>query len=129
MSVEIVSDGDIWYDTLCRNVKNDAIVLVFVSLKTGKKCRDVKTSIRELYLKKIETNLPGSCIDLIINNPNYIDDIHRCCDINILWLAGNESIAYTVAWTLLGLARNPSIQSDLHFALKKESERAGTQGN
>ena len=63
LSVEIVGDGDIWYETLCRNVKNDTIVSVFVSIMTGGKSRGepptgsskvvyLKTSIRELYLKK-----------------------------------------------------------------------------
>jgi cytochrome P450 len=94
----------------------------------AKRLVSLSSKILQAY-KESDTTLPGSCIDLIINNPNYKNDIHRCCDINVLIGAGHETSAYSVAWTLLELARNPSIQSDLNRVLKKESEQSGGQGD
>lgn len=97
-------------------------------------CKKAGQRLHALCLKIVQayresgTTLPGSCIDLIVNNPNYINDEHRACDVFILLVAGHDTTAYTVSWTLLELAKNPSIQDELRLALQKALSISITSG-
>jgi cytochrome P450 len=56
-----------------------------------------------------------SCID---KNKSYEDDSHRIADIVMFLFAGHDTTAYSLAWTLLELARHPDELERLRKALK-----------
>jgi len=60
-------------------------------------------------------------ISMIANNDQYQSDDERCSDIISFYIAGHDTTAYTLAWILLELARNPAEQSRLREALRRAS--------
>jgi len=60
----------------------------------------------------------GTIISLIANNPNYKSDEERISDIITFYVGGHDSTAYSLAWTLLELAKNQSEQTKLRRALQ-----------
>lgn len=68
--------------------------------------------------RKNKSPLKGTVIDLIANNAQYKSDKERASDILILLVAGHDTTAYTLAWTLLELGRNPVEQLKLQQDLK-----------
>jgi len=70
----------------------------------------------ETYKKNPNPN-PRSLIHMILNDSEYESDEERARDIILYFLAGFESVAHSMAWTLLELARNPEEQKFLQTAL------------
>mmetsp|Transcript_7331 Transcript_7331/g.10824 ORF Transcript_7331/g.10824 Transcript_7331/m.10824 type:complete len:496 (+) Transcript_7331:334-1821(+) len=63
----------------------------------------------------------GTIISLIANNPNYESDDDRIAEISLFFFAGHDTTGYTLAWTILELAKNPSEQSKLRNAVQNKS--------
>eukprot|EP00934_Nitzschia_sp_Nitz4_P007978 Nitzschia sp. Nitz4//scaffold64_size103689//13339//14532//NITZ4_004421-RA/size103689-exonerate_protein2genome-gene-0.0-mRNA-1//1//CDS//3329556085//7968//frame0 len=61
------------------------------------------------------TNSLISCIE---RNTNYENDTNRIADIVIMLVSATEATSYTLAWTLVELARNPREQVGLRKALQ-----------
>jgi len=68
------------------------------------------------YLE-LENPIKGTVMDCIVNDPKYTSDKERINDMIILLLAGHDTTAYSLAWTLKELAKNPEEQSNLHANL------------
>lgn len=67
--------------------------------------------------RKLEVPLEGTAIDLIMKNDSYENDLERVADILILLIAGHDTTAYSLAWILIELAKNPIEQTKLHNKL------------
>jgi cytochrome P450 len=63
-------------------------------------------------------NARGSLIQCIADNPNYRSDDERASDILTFLVAGHDTTAYSIAWTLIELARRPDLQDRLRTELK-----------
>jgi cytochrome P450 len=50
----------------------------------------------------------GTVIEYIVMNPQYQNDAERIADILVFLVGGHDTTAYTIAWTLLELARHPN---------------------
>jgi cytochrome P450 len=61
----------------------------------------------------------NSVVYLISNDPEYANDDERASDVMLYFLAGFETTAHSIAWTILELARNPNEQTKLRAALKE----------
>ena len=68
-----------------------------------------------------------SIISLICKSANYEDDDHRVADIVMLLISGHDTTAYTLAWILLELARNPRELSHLRTALSGQDDDLAQQ--
>lgn len=67
--------------------------------------------------RKLENPTIGTVMDRIVNNPEYMNDKERINDMLILLLAGHDTTAYSLAWTLKELSKNPKEQSNLRARL------------
>jgi len=56
-------------------------------------------------------------LSCIVKSKKYEDDSRRIADIVMFLFAGVENTAYSLAWTLFELARNPRVASELNSAL------------
>jgi cytochrome P450 len=83
----------------------------------GRKLLALGYKILESY-RQLEAPQKGTVIDLIANNMEYKDDKERASDIVIMMVGGHDSTGFTLAWTLLELAKNPSEQAKLRSELK-----------
>ena len=64
----------------------------------------------------------GTVIDQIANNTSYKTDKERASDIMILLLAGHDTTAFSLSWTLLELAKNSNEQCSLRTELRRHKE-------
>lgn len=87
----------------------------------GKKLAAFGMKVLESY-KKIEQPIKGTVIDLIVHNDEYKSDKERASDIIILLVGGHDTTAYTLAWTMLELAKNEEEQIKLQKDLRSRSE-------
>eukprot|EP00536_Pseudo-nitzschia_multiseries_P014875 jgi/Psemu1/216151/e_gw1.781.11.1 len=62
------------------------------------------------HYKAIPNPLKGSIIDYLFNNPCYASEDELAADVLLYLTAGHDTTAYTIAFTLLELARNPAEQ-------------------
>lgn len=67
--------------------------------------------------RKLEDPTEGTVIECIVNDPKYKDDKERIADLIILLAAGHDTTGYSLAWTLLELAKNPAEQDALRTEL------------
>ncbi len=69
--------------------------------------------------RQLKSPMKDTIIDRIMgNNETYQNDDERCADIMILIVAGFDTTAQTIAWTLKELAKNPKSQEELRKSLK-----------
>ena len=90
--------------------------------KAGRKLLSFGMKILESY-RKLESPVKGTVIDLIANNKQYKDDKERASDIVTLFVAGYDTTGFTLAYTLLELAKNPIEQAHLQKSLKSASKK------
>lgn len=92
----------------------------------GKK---ILTTYRKGNKKRRQSTAPvkQSIIGLINKSTNYEDDEHRVADIVMLLLSGHDTTAYTLAWILLELARNPNELKHLRNALSGSDDDLAQQ--
>ncbi len=62
-------------------------------------------------------------LDCIIKSRKYEDDTRRIADIVMFLFAGVENTAYSLAWTIFELARNPRVASELNSALNGNDDQ------
>lgn len=88
------------------------------------------TNIVAAY-RKLDNPIKGTIIDLICSNPCYKDDQERTADVLVLLVAGHDTTAYSLAWTLKEMALHPELQAELRAsaiqAAKEGSEAAPHQ--
>lgn len=78
--------------------------------------------------RRLSNPVRGTIIDLICSNPCYKDDEERSADVTVLLLAGHDTTAYSLAWTLKELALHPEIQAELRASiLSAETGQAPNQ--
>jgi len=68
--------------------------------------------------RKLENPTKGTIIDCIMTNDAYENDIERAADITTLLIAGHDTTAYSIAWILKELAKNPNEQRRLRDSLR-----------
>jgi cytochrome P450 len=68
-----------------------------------------------------------SIISCMEKSTNYENDTHRIADIVMLLLSGHDTTAYTLAWILLELARNPHELKFLRDALRGNNDDLAQQ--
>lgn len=68
---------------------------------------------------------PNTILDCMVNDESYENDSERIHDMIVYLIAGNDTTASAISWTLLELAKHPSLQQWLRKELRKlpESER------
>ncbi len=86
----------------------------------GRELVALALKILESY-RQLKSPIQGTVIDLIAKNQNYKSDRERANDIMMMLLAGHDSTAYTAAWTLFELSRNPVEQEKLRYELNSKS--------
>jgi len=74
----------------------------------------ILTAFRE---NKVTTK--GTVIECIANDKEYKSDSERINDIVVFLIAGHDTTAYSLAWTLLELAKNPHEQQTLRKELNE----------
>jgi cytochrome P450 len=108
-----------------KSTKNPFRNSVFGNLLPGR--RRAKVSARRLQdhgLKIIESYrglkkpVEGTIIKLIMTNPCYQNDKERAADVLAMMIAGHDTTAYKLAWTLKELAQNSEIQSQLRQSIQ-----------
>ena len=62
-------------------------------------------------------------LSCIVKSKKYEDDSHRIADILMILFSGVENTAYSLAWTLFELARNPRVSSELNSALNGNDDQ------
>lgn len=62
-------------------------------------------------------------VSCIVKSKKYEDDARRIADIIMFLFAGVENTAYSLAWTLFELARNPRVASELNSALNGRNDQ------
>ena len=67
--------------------------------------------------RSLENPQDDTVISAIVNNDAYLSDGERLADIRIFFVAGFETTAYSLSWTLLELAKNPAEQTKVRNAL------------
>ena len=77
--------------------------------------------------RRLDSPIQGTIIDLICSNPCYKDDMDRTADVTICLVAGHDTTAYTLAWTLKELAQNPEIQCELRQSIEAGDKEAPHQ--
>eukprot|EP00816_Leptocylindrus_hargravesii_P005629 CAMPEP_0196802132 /NCGR_PEP_ID=MMETSP1362-20130617/1815_1 /TAXON_ID=163516 /ORGANISM="Leptocylindrus danicus, Strain CCMP1856" /LENGTH=435 /DNA_ID=CAMNT_0042173349 /DNA_START=272 /DNA_END=1579 /DNA_ORIENTATION=+ len=79
--------------------------------------REFAKKVLEHY-RSLECPSAGTIISMIANNANYESDEERVRDIMVFFLAGHDTTAFSLAWTLFELAKNKSEQTKLRSALR-----------
>lgn len=78
-------------------------------------------------MKRLENSTAVSpnetIISCIVKSKKYGDDSRRIADIVMFLYAGVENTAYSLAWTLFELARNPKVASELNSALNGNDDQ------
>lgn len=89
----------------------------------GKKLVAFGTKILESY-RKLDSPVKGTVVDQIANNDQYKSDKERASDILMMLIGGHDTTAYTLAWTLLELAKHQEeqiiLQKDLRSRMEKD---------
>eukprot|EP00551_Chaetoceros_affinis_P006897 CAMPEP_0203679336 /NCGR_PEP_ID=MMETSP0090-20130426/35292_1 /ASSEMBLY_ACC=CAM_ASM_001088 /TAXON_ID=426623 /ORGANISM="Chaetoceros affinis, Strain CCMP159" /LENGTH=498 /DNA_ID=CAMNT_0050546947 /DNA_START=33 /DNA_END=1529 /DNA_ORIENTATION=- len=84
--------------------------------KAGRILLAFSMKILESY-RQLESPVKGTVVDLIANNKGYKNDKERASDILMLLVGGHDSTAFTLAWTLMELAKNKEEQNKLQKEL------------
>ena len=80
--------------------------------------RRLMMKIIELY-RKLEKPTPGTVINLVMESDAFPTDEERAAQLSEFFLAGHDTTAYSIAWILLELARNPLEQKQLREELSR----------
>ena len=90
-----------------------------------RQAHDAAHRIHSLSLKiinsyrQVQNPTKDTIIDRIMNDTkSYKNDAERAADVTVLLVAGHDTTAYTVAWTLKELAKNPKEQQKLRDSLR-----------
>jgi cytochrome P450 len=67
--------------------------------------------------RKLEKPTPGTVINLVMESDSFPSDEERAAQLAEFLLAGHDTTAYSIAWILLELARNPLEQKQLREEL------------
>lgn len=70
--------------------------------------------------------LKGTIIDCIMNNPCYENDNDLCFELFGYVMAGYDTTAFSIAWALLELARNPHEQEKVRESIKNTTSKVAT---
>jgi len=82
----------------------------------SQRVRGLMMKIIELY-RKLEKPTPGTVINLVMESDSFPPDEERAAQLAEFLLAGHDTTAYSIAWILLELARNPLEQKQLREEL------------
>ena len=77
------------------------------------------------HYRNMENPIPNTVIDCIAKNPSYENDNERKCDMILLLTAGHDTTAYSIAFTLIELAKHPEEQTKLRNDLLSYSSGEG----
>lgn len=97
-------------------------------LKDRQRAFVASSRIKEFALKIIneyrncENPTKDTIIELIVKNKAYENDEQRAADVIILFVAGHDTTAYSIAWTLKELAKNPLEQQKLRDSLARSEQ-------
>mmetsp|Transcript_9212 Transcript_9212/g.10686 ORF Transcript_9212/g.10686 Transcript_9212/m.10686 type:complete len:517 (+) Transcript_9212:2-1552(+) len=92
--------------------------------------REARTASRALqdmaakmlnHYRMMENPIPNTVIDCIAKNQSYDNDHERMADMVLLLIAGHDTTAYSIAFTLLELAKHPEEQAKLRNDLGSSS--------
>merc|ERR1712154_614618 len=68
--------------------------------------------------RKSKNPSKGTIIDRIMKNDAYENDSERAADVTTFLVAGHDTTAYSIAWILKELAKNPEEQEKLRNSLR-----------
>jgi cytochrome P450 len=66
-------------------------------------------------------------LSCIVKSKKYEDDTRRIADIVMFLFSGVENTAYSLAWTIFELARNPRVASELNSALNGNNDQSAQE--
>ncbi len=81
---------------------------------------EVAEKILENY-RNMENPIPNTVIDCIAKNQSYNNDQERWADIVLLLIGGHDTTAYSIAFTMIELAKHPEEQTKLRKDFKSWS--------
>ena len=97
-------------------------------LKERQRAFVASSRLKEFALKIIdeyrncENPTKDTIIERIVTNKAYENDEQRAADVIILFIAGHDTTAYSIAWTLKELAKNPLEQQKLRDSLASSEQ-------
>ena len=77
--------------------------------------------------RQLENPTKDTIIDRIMNNDAYSNDGERAADILILLIGGHDTTAFSIAWILKELSKNPKEQQNLRDSLYLSEEDTWNQ--
>lgn len=77
---------------------------------------NLSLKIMESY-RNLEKPMKDTIIDRIMNNEAYKNDKERAAEVTGLLIGGHDTTAYSIAWVLKEIAKNPSVQHELRQSL------------
>jgi len=86
-------------------------------VEADKRLHKIAQNVLDHYRSTVHSQ-DETIISMIVNNDSYSSDKERLADIRLFFFAGYDTTAYTLCWTLLELAKNPSEQMKLRNALR-----------
>ena len=92
------------------------------NIRRAQKCADSLLALGNKILRAHrvkEVTRRGTIIDCIVNDQAYESDAERVKDLIVFLVAGHDTTAYSLAWILLELAKNPNEQNALRDQLNK----------
>jgi cytochrome P450 len=94
--------------------------------RADKACERIKAvalKIIQAHRKNKPSGQRQTIINLIIQSTKYDNDEHRAADILMFLFAGLHTTAYSLAWTIIELAKNPSQSKLLRDALNGDDDK------
>jgi cytochrome P450 len=86
------------------------------AFQASKNVSKISRNIMDAY-KRLEAPAKDTIIDRIMKSVAYKNDDERLADITVFLIGGHDTTAYSLAWILLELARNPMQMTKLRKSL------------
>jgi cytochrome P450 len=86
------------------------------ALQASKNVSNISRNIMDAY-RRLEAPEKDTIIDRIMKSDAYKNDDERLADMTVFLIAGHDTTAYSLAWILLELARNPMQMTKLRESL------------
>lgn len=103
-----------------KNPARQILPFAFPGMRAARrKSQEIRSILRNILVKHRKKSNPNTktIIAMICNNPEYKDDEERVRDLFGYMVGGFDTTSYSLAWTLLELARHPEEQKYLRAEL------------
>lgn len=108
-------------------LRNTIVGCLFPEVRRARQATlDMRGICRRILATHGPHSHPHTVLSLVVNDDEYRDNEERVRDLLTYLAGGYDSTSYTIAWTLLELARNPGEQEYLRDELRKYGAQNGS---